>query len=304
MSKQIHFGKCALCGCEGPLTFEHIPPKSALNQYPAKAYSANDVLNRHDKMPWDYSGLKYTDMQRGVGAYTLCKNCNNQTGEWYGNDYKSVILQLYGALNDLKGKEQNKYKIRINNFHGLRFIKQVFSMFCSINNFDANPIINKEFDPSGYPPFLKRICDYQIALNNALVVIDDLRRFVLNKELHGIDKSVFKLCMYLTQDSIPKQDAISVKMDNDSISILSEISTFPVGFILYFFPSSGDTNIGVDITPLADYTYDDLIIMELPYKTYQTNIFLPEDFRTKDEIIQTIENNRKWIKEHEPDENI
>ena len=72
-----HFGKCALCGQECELTFEHIPPRAAFNSTPTKPVSGEELLD-DDRMPWDTTGLKYTNQQKGMGRYSLCPKCNNE----------------------------------------------------------------------------------------------------------------------------------------------------------------------------------------------------------------------------------
>lgn len=39
------------------------------------------------KIPENLEGLKYKQMQKGKGKYSLCTNCNNNTGSWYGEAY-------------------------------------------------------------------------------------------------------------------------------------------------------------------------------------------------------------------------
>lgn len=83
-------GKCALCGRDCELTFEHIPPRKAFNWIPEKTISGEQLicsLTDSNRMPWDFSGLKYQNDQKGMGAYTLCQTCNNNTGTWYGDEY-------------------------------------------------------------------------------------------------------------------------------------------------------------------------------------------------------------------------
>lgn len=71
MSK--HWGKCALCGKECELTFEHIPPRAAFNSTPARPVSGVEVLteknlNDKERLPWDTTGLRYQNQQQRHGA--------------------------------------------------------------------------------------------------------------------------------------------------------------------------------------------------------------------------------------------
>lgn len=55
-------GICHICLEEKKLSFEHFPPESCLND--GKVKIANKIS------------------QRGIGDYTLCDSCNNNTGRW------------------------------------------------------------------------------------------------------------------------------------------------------------------------------------------------------------------------------
>ena len=65
-----HIGICALCGKEKELTFEHLPPNKAFNFTPAKPVNGEDFIHASDdknRVPWDLSGLKYQNQQKGMG---------------------------------------------------------------------------------------------------------------------------------------------------------------------------------------------------------------------------------------------
>lgn len=74
-----HFGKCALCGKECELTFEHVPPRAAFNSTPARPVSGNEifkeeVINDKERMPWDTEGLKYQNQQQGMADIVCARN--------------------------------------------------------------------------------------------------------------------------------------------------------------------------------------------------------------------------------------
>src|ERR1700730_14840194 len=76
--KKQHFGTCHLCGTQGKLSFEHVPPDSAFNDQRILRTSFEQMLaNEH---PDEFKGQQ---QQRGAGGYTLCEKCNNDTGLWY-----------------------------------------------------------------------------------------------------------------------------------------------------------------------------------------------------------------------------
>ena len=172
-----HYGKCALCRTEGELSFEHIPPQSSFNSTPAKPVTGDRLMLDNDRMPWETDGLPYSNQQRGMGKYSLCESCNNLTGTWYGYDYKLMAHIINYALS--QPIKPNVNGIGIHNIHPLRFIKQVLSMFCSINNSDDSRF-------------------------------EALRNFVLDKDAVGLDKEKYKLCMYFTKSNIIKYAPLSV----------------------------------------------------------------------------------------------
>lgn len=62
---------CRLCATTTALTFEHIPPRSAGNNQPLRAYSLGAVYRQAAG-----SRERYLSEQRGAGLYTLCAACN------------------------------------------------------------------------------------------------------------------------------------------------------------------------------------------------------------------------------------
>ena len=84
-SKKV-FGRCRLCGNEGRLSFEHVPPRAAFNDRPILLYKFDEIL---DLGPDDTPPEGGTVQQKGAGAYTLCERCNNNTGSWYGKHFVS-----------------------------------------------------------------------------------------------------------------------------------------------------------------------------------------------------------------------
>lgn len=80
-----HEGLCRACGKKGDLSFEHLPPSAAGNNIRARGASALDVLTAEDPTQFPRSG--WFPAQRGVGAYVLCKPCNEFFGDKYVRSY-------------------------------------------------------------------------------------------------------------------------------------------------------------------------------------------------------------------------
>ena len=123
---QRRTGPCHLCGNITELTFEHVPPRAAFNKYPAIIARFEDTIKAESVD--DIDRICGQKQQRGLGSFTLCGKCNNDTGAWYGESYVQWAYQGLIAAEWAKGKvsTNNCYKI-----YPLRVIKQIVSMFFS-----------------------------------------------------------------------------------------------------------------------------------------------------------------------------
>jgi len=269
-----YFGKCALCGKEGKLSFEHIPPRKAFNWFHAKALKEGEAIKLigSKRLPWDFSNLRYNDLQKGNGANTLCEECNNKTGSWYGNDFVSFAWIIHRVLQETmpKHKESIFVKCRVN---PLRILKQVSSMFCSVNR------------------------------GNNSDIIQSLRQFVLNKSSRSFPSSA-KICTYCFIGGIPKNLGIfaiaSNSIHGNSITLVSQIDHYPLGFVLYFNPDENTAIPGVDISSFAEYDYDQEDEIRLSLPCYEANTVFPLDYRTQNDIIcaRIKENFKRKKQEH------
>lgn len=260
-------GVCALCRKNCDLTFEHIPPKAAFNATPSRPVTGDILINDNERMPWDLTGLPYENQQSGMGRFSLCRECNNNTGTWYGNDYVKFTHIVHAFLAD-----NNSYLAQgvcVKQIYPLRIIKQVLSMLCSINN-----------------------CDDQR--------LTPLRSFVLNKEETGIDRRKYRICIYFTRSNLIKYAPISVCIHQTESGfksiIVSEITAYPVGVILYLNPTDNEDFEGIDITSFSQYKYNDECTVEFPVCVKEVNNIFPIDFRSKKQIISCIEENRNYLK--------
>lgn len=268
--KRKQYGKCALCGKECELTFEHIPPRAAFNSHPARPVSGDRIVRDNDRMPWDMSGLPYENQQRGMGRYSLCPECNNNTGTWYGDAYAYFTHVAHEIVQNSDHTDCNG--VRINKIYPLRIVKQVISMFCSINNFNDGRS-------------------------------NTLRQFVLDKNKTGLDPSKYRLCMYFTKGNlmkyIPLSAVLSTQDNKITHHLVSEITAYPLGFVLYFNPPEILKNSLIDITSLSNCPYDSIIDLEMPLIIKEVNDLFPTFYRSKEDIVQCVDDNKKWIKEHE-----
>jgi hypothetical protein len=129
-------GTCHICGAYGDLSFEHVPPKSAFNDRRIVTVGYETMINLG---PYERPSGRI--QQRGAGAYTLCASCNNNTGRWYAKDFASWCVQAADVLikTDFNPKIFTPHYI-----YPLRVLKQIVTMFFSVNDKDAFRKANTE----------------------------------------------------------------------------------------------------------------------------------------------------------------
>ncbi|EAD8626478.1 TPA_asm: hypothetical protein GYO99_04630 [Listeria monocytogenes] len=221
-------GICAVCQKEKELTYEHYPPKSVNNKTSVKKYTSKEVMEafvKNEKVDDPQSRREYTQLQRGHGGYTLCRKCNNETGTNYADEYQIVANGFIMVLNDEEtsrlDEEIDLLTVRLK-LKPLNFIKQVLTMFCSIDGLALNA--NK-----------------------------DLRNLVLDKYSKTINKDNVRIFMYITKSSIFKTTSALI---GSTLLLVDEISFAPFGFSLYSNYTSVEGMIGWDITDFFDYDYN------------------------------------------------
>ena len=252
------FGKCAICGKECELTFEHIPPQKACNNSIKKCYYGDIILElvtSKDKMPWELDGFKYTQMQRGVGIYSLCKECNNYTGSKYGDFYCFFTNKTAEFIkNNLEQYLNSEYMhIKFNSFSPLAFIKQVLSMFCSTN----------------------------INLSNKYRNVKDI---LLNAD-SNLNDFDFKISIGMIKNRLISWTGPMNYFDfNGNSRVLSEIITFPFVYI-FEYNKNNKTEKLIDITDFLKYNYQEKIMLDMVLPIVErNNPAFPGDYRTKSEI--------------------
>lgn len=116
-------GKCFLCGRDGKLSFEHVPPASAFNDTAVVDVDAVKALDD----PFFKQGPTH---QRGIGHYRLCKACNSNTGAWYGSALVSFCFQ---AVEYLRPSQALPVLALPYYLYPLRVLKQIVTMFFVVN---------------------------------------------------------------------------------------------------------------------------------------------------------------------------
>lgn len=268
--KSEKYGQCHVCGRKTILTYEHVPPRKAFNDHRVFLNWGRDVLGR-ENFPWDFSGLKGKQHQRGIGWYTLCAKCNNDTGRWYAKSFIDFTYQGYKNYQKFfeKGQLINKNWIKID-FYGiypLRIIKQIVTMFFSINN------------------------------PNLSSVHLELRELILNKNKQGLSIKKFGIYIYALMGDIARYIGIASILQSKNagniIRVLSELSAPPFGHVFEIDPKAKEEYC--EITPFAnEFRYDQRVNLSLKIPVYECNTYFPADYRTKQEVMNDYIKNKLW----------
>jgi len=245
-------GNCYICGDNGPLTFEHVPPRAAFNDRPIIRGKFEDAINLGPEPL-----IKGKKEQRGLGDYTLCGRCNTTTGDWYASDFIEWTFQGYQLLDCSEGVLTLAYPFQI---FPLRVIKQIVTMFFSVNG----PTF-RESHP-------------------------DLVRFVLNKERKYLDPKISIYTYLMSEGSAIREMGITgtgIFKEDKMIqtSVLSELSFPPLGYVMTFGTNPPDERL-VEISHFSRYDYNDWRIMFLKIPALPVHMHIPGDYRTKKEIVE------------------
>lgn len=255
MKKRI-IGKCHICGNTEELTYEHVPPEKAFNSHKAFLYFARDRLGS-DNFPWDLSGMKGKQLQRGIGFNTLCGRCNNNTGTWYGDAFVDFTYKGYLASYDKILSSNAWISIVLPDIYPLKTIKEIITMFFSINH-DALSTIHP-----------------------------DLKALVLSKNKKGLPPDRYGLYLYLLRGDLARYigSAGIGLFPSGYTRILSELAAPPFGYVLEFDPKEKSNYC--DLTFFANsFSFDDKRTITLNVPVYESNTPFPADYRTKQQVVQ------------------
>ena len=226
VNKKQHKGYCSICGKYTKLSFEHIPPEDAFNNQRAKMYSGDEIV----KIIKDEQA-RYIQQQRGMGKYSLCEKCNNDTGSWYAPAYNLMTKATAWALQNRDSLEHGDVlAFSTRAFEPLAFVKQVITMFCS--TIPLEQVQRLGFD-----------------------------KYILEKENNDIEYSLFDLRIYLLDpETAPFMTGPCTlllgdisKNEFETVSV-AEIGVYPFGFILNFNPEH-PINYGTSLTKLLGTEY-------------------------------------------------
>lgn len=242
-------GICHLCGEYGPLSFEHVPPKSAFNDRPVLVSSIDNV--------WDVdfgdadAKLQGKIQQRGAGAYTLCGWCNSFTGRTYAPGFTAWCQQGMEIMYRASGRPMLIY---MNYVLPLSVLKQICTMFFSVNT-----------------PRFREAHPW-------------LEYFVLNRDSQALPEE-YRVYAYFKGPGYPRSSGVAawMRMDSGQTLALPEITFPPYGYVLCFDYVEPHPDL-YDITFFRRFHYREFAVVNLRLSVLPTHLPMPGDYRSREQI--------------------
>jgi hypothetical protein len=244
-------GTCHICGTHGELSYEHIPPRAAFNDRRVVTVRFEEAI---DLGPDEFPQGKIK--QRGVGGYTLCEKCNNDTGAWYGNAFVDWCYRGMEILINAKGEPKLAYPMTL---RPLPIMKEIVVMLFSVNS-DRFHRGNQE-----------------------------LVRFVLNPERSGLP-SKYRFFTYF--NTSPKfrniGTAAMMSLGRSGPILISEFAFPPYGYVMTVDSEPPDDRL-FEITHFAQCGYGEFADFSFELPLLPVHTMFPGDYRTQDEIVKQME---------------
>ena len=222
MGRKHVTGECRLCGIVKTLTFEHVPPEAAFNNYPRFHPNTREMIDAR------YRGgpaPSTVEEPRGSGAYTLCGDCNNRRGARYAREFVDWAVFWQGALDSEPSADVITAASRCRRS---RIIKQLALMgLCSS------------------PPKTGSIND-------------GVRRFVYTAPATGLPSDI-RVFVALTRDKDARQAGGVGKLNTETgvASIFSEVAFAPFVSVMTLGGTPAPDQRLVDVTFFARATYNE-----------------------------------------------
>jgi len=254
MARRPVHGTCHLCGAEGKLSFEHVPPRAAFNDRPVVLATIDEILQKGD-----LEEFRGRTEQRGVGSHTLCVRCNNTTGHWYGGGYVEWAYQGMTILASADGSPRLYYPFKI---FPLRVIKQIVCMFFSANG--------PEFRTAN--PYLQQLA--------------------LDKQRRYLPPEVKIYTFYNISPKIRLSGVSAVIRLGQGMHIVGEVTFPPFGYLMVMASAPPDPR-PYDISYFAEFGYDEFKVLPLSLPVLPVSTPFPADYRSAEQVKKEVEEQRR-----------
>lgn len=249
-------GICHLCGLHKKLSFEHIPPKSAFNDQMVVFQTMQNMLE----------GRKNTKFHKGMGKDTLCEDCNNLTGAWYGKAFVDWSRQGLEWFDKTQNAEIPYFTFYIK---PLNVLKQVLIMSTAM------------------------VADATLSYH------EELRAFLLDKYSTALPQK-YRAYIYFNADGQPRfaTDMVIMRTDMNSMDYVdAEVSRPPFGYCVTSSTKRREKSLAesqglCNITWFGNYKYNEESILHLDIPFRETHEPLPLDYRS----AHAVKKHREQIK--------
>ncbi len=226
-----------ICGNNGVLSYEHIPPKGALNSK-SKLVQNHEHLLEESNPKFGKSGV----LRKGFGKYCLCEKCNNFLGANYVNDYIDFVNQCIHQYDE--AILINEFKVLEFNIKPLNIFKQITAMFLCLNE-HAFTKDDKEI----------------------------IKRFLLEKENRTFIEN-HNIYIYNTFSSLDKWIGCQTLYRNGTVVSCSEIAYKPFGFQFTFNSNPTDLSFQT-INDFINFDIDKIVSVKMALPRHDTKrVFL------------------------------
>lgn len=261
MAREPTLGTCAICLEQGKLSFEHVPPKSALNNRAIRAWYGEAILAA---MHGAEKG--YRIQQRGSGGMTLCAACN----EFCGTHYVPAFLELVTAAVPIVEAGHRSGLVYLKDVHALAVGKQILAMFCSVQG-----------------PSLVEHTPW-------------IRKLLLDTSTFGLPKDLRIFLGFTPDGGVARQSGFSslVNLRGGSSRVFAELAFRPFVYVLCADSEPPDPRL-VDVTWLLFQPWGERRRIPLDLAILSIASHLPGDYRRADELAAAMYETNQQMAERE-----
>lgn len=248
MARKKLYGECRICGEEKLLSEEHYIPRAAGGGEKIKLYSGTELFktlykDEDDKNQKPYGKIK----QSGLSDYTLCKECNEQSGSLYDKEFSRFFNGVhYGIMSEVKIPEGRKVAEYLEG--------KIFAMELDIKPFNIAKRILVSFCSVEHASLAKRMAE--------------IKKAIQEKDYHP-DTKDFAIYLSLHVGNSAYYGTIAAIKSVEGRSFSQVYAGIESGLLAFYF--SGDTKTKAtgldncaDITSwLTKYEYDQTVRVKL-----------------------------------------
>lgn len=252
--RKTEHGRCRLCGEIKKLSFEHIPPRSSFNKN--TVYHISSIKDSLESGDFLNPKIKGTTKQGGTGNNSLCIDCNNFLGRTYVDSYNGWV---HVGIDRLKVYNDSPISFIIQDFEPLKVLKQIFSMFISMDDEDC-------YDRH------KDLCDY-VRDPNSNKLPEEYRILTY---LNNVGNTFY----------IPPMSYGNFK--TGLLVFCTELTFSPFGYV-FTIGNNNTIDKLIDITSFNRYKFEDKVSIEF-YNLHKLpkHLPVPLDYRTEQEINNSL----------------